>query len=179
MNQDVFRLICSNLDAALVVRLGLVSKKLTAAAHEKGVLYETMLREFPGITDLPRDRDCRYYLISLSIYYGPPWVELSQDEIYTTIGSSICLPEDWRVHIPISKRLCDVKQSHSYYADHASTRREVLECIELWKKRVSGRIKIYDVDYNVAMPVLENLESAFRSDFRFHDYKKAFGHILL
>ena len=50
---DVSSLVCGNLDAAEVVRLGLVSKTLWGVIGQNSIVRDAVLRMFPGIIGLP------------------------------------------------------------------------------------------------------------------------------
>lgn len=68
---DISALVCGNLDAAAVVRLGFASKTLWGMIGQRNIVRDGVLREFPGIIGLPMGKSAEVYLIFLSLYYAP------------------------------------------------------------------------------------------------------------
>ena len=145
---DVSVLVCGNLDAAAVVRLGFASKTLWGAIGQKNIVRDGVLREFSGIVNLPMGKSANVYLIFLSLYYAPKCsgsaVKREMVLIFKSIRrESFCFRHDVSGHLGMffqtrAGRACIIKRAENLieFQGRFSDDKKAEQCVKILSKIV-------------------------------------------
>ncbi len=154
---DVSALVCRNLDAAVVVRMGLGSKTLQGVIWQRKIIQEAMLRMFPGINlDVVRPPDS-CFLFSLRVFHEPDPTPAC--ELIYLVRRSI----DSKMPLMTVNEIVDLLMD-SFLCKEG--RKNIIETINVWKntfatERVFGKREDY-------VEILDAVAERARSGFFFY-----------